>query len=80
MVESRVNHAVRRCRAAAEAVEIFERTAVDLGAHPRKGLGPCIGARNADHLMARPDELLNDSRADEARGAGDENAHGFLLC
>jgi hypothetical protein len=33
----------------------------------------------AEHLMSRLDELLNDRRADEACGASDEDTHALVL-
>ena len=42
--------------------------------------GAGVGTGQAEHPMAASEELGNDVRADEAGGAGQEYAHGNLLC
>jgi hypothetical protein len=48
-------------------------------AQGRQGSGGGVAARQSEHLVARPDQVLNDRRADEARSSRDENAHADLL-
>jgi hypothetical protein len=40
-----------------------------------KGSGACIRTREAEHLMARADEFLNDCGADEPCGPGNKDTH-----
>ena len=61
--------------AAAQAVEIIERAAMDLCPGGVEGSGRGIRASQADDLMAGADELGNDGGADPAGRAGDEDAH-----
>ena len=71
-----VDHAVRLLRAAAQAVEVLERAAVDLGAGALERRGSLVRAGEADHLVPRLEELGDDRRSDETGCAGDEYAHG----
>ena len=78
MVERGVDDALRSRRAAREAVEVVERAAVGLGPGGQR-LVRLNGAREAHYLVARANQFLNNGRADEARGAGDENTHVLVL-
>jgi hypothetical protein len=42
MVEASVDHSVRCARSIAQAIDIFERTAMDFGSRRGKGCGGCI--------------------------------------
>ena len=64
---------------AAEGVEVFEVPAQHLGPGAGQCSGRGIGAGEAHDLVAGPDELGNDSGADEAGPAGDEETHGTYL-
>jgi hypothetical protein len=77
--EGGVDHAIRSGRSRVQALEIFERTAVDIGSCPGKGRGSRVRAGEAEHLMPRVDQLADDGGTDEPCGAGDEDAHVFLL-
>jgi hypothetical protein len=44
-----------------------------------KGGGSCIRASEAQHLMTRVDEFLNDGGADEACDPADKDPH-ILFC
>ena len=46
-----------------------------LGSSGGKGRGTCIRTREAEHLMTRADEFLNDCGADEACSPGDKDTH-----
>jgi hypothetical protein len=74
-----VNHAIRHGCSSAQAFQIFKITPMRLGASGGKRLGGRIGASEAENLMARADELLNDGRPDEACSSGKEYTHKFLL-
>jgi hypothetical protein len=74
-----VDDAIRASRSTPEAVGIVERTPMYLGTGRRKRLGGRIRASQAEHLMARADEFLNDRSSDESCGAGDEDPHGLVL-
>ncbi len=75
MDEAGVDHRIRPGRTAAQAVGIPEVAVVRLGTRGEKGLSARIGTGEAEHLMARADQVLNDGGADEAGGAGDEDTH-----
>ncbi len=75
MNEGCVDHAVRHGRALAEAFEVVKIAAMHLGARGRERLGAGIRAREAQHLMARVDELRNDGRTDKAGSSGDKDTH-----
>jgi hypothetical protein len=79
VVEARVDHAIRRGRATAQALEIFKRTAMDLPACRGELHRTCLRPGEAEHLMTRSDELPNDCGADEACSPGDENTHILFL-
>ena len=79
MDEGRVNHAVCFSGAASQAVEIFKSAAMDVSSRGCERLRTCVGADQAEHLMARAKKLADDSGADESRGAGDEDTHANLL-
>jgi hypothetical protein len=49
------------------------------GACSGKGRGTCVRTREAEYLMARADELLNDCGADEAGSPSDKDAQSRLL-
>ena len=68
--------AVKRRRAAAQAVQVLEVAAVHLGPGCGERPGAPVRAGEAEHGVPRLEEVLNDGRADEAGSAGDENAHG----
>jgi hypothetical protein len=75
MIEGGMNDGVGVGGPAAEALEVFERAAMDFGAGGLEGLGAGITAREAEDLMACFQKLGNDGRTDEACSAGDENSH-----
>jgi len=70
-----VNHAIGSGRSAAQAFQVFKSTSMHLGTSGDKRVGARFWASEAKHLMARIDEFLDDGRANEACGAGDENTH-----
>ena len=53
MDEGGVDHAIRTGRSAAQALEVFEIAALHFGAGGGEGLGACVGAGEAEHLMPR---------------------------
>src|SRR5260370_10888115 len=52
--KGRVDHRVRSDRSAAQALEIFEPTAMYMGSRGGNGRGSRIRASQAQHLMSRP--------------------------
>ena len=76
MDEAEVDHPVRCRRAAAQAVQVLEVASVHVGPGGGERLGALVRAGEAEHGVPRLEEVLNDGGADEAGGAGDENAHG----
>ncbi len=52
-----------------EAVRVLQRSPMDLGAGGGQGRSLVLRAAEPDHLMARPDQFLDDGRADEPGGA-----------
>jgi hypothetical protein len=77
--EGGMDHAVSGGRAAAQAVEIVERSTMHASAQGRERGGCFIGAGKAGHLVTGGDQGMDNGRADEAGGAGHENIHGNLL-
>jgi len=75
VLEREVDHAVRRGRRTAQAVEVVKGAAVHLRPGRGKGTGRGIRAGEPGDLMARADEFGYDGGADPAGRAGDENAH-----
>ncbi len=73
--ERGVDDAIRCSRAAFQAVVIVESTPMRLGTGRGEQPRGRIRASQAEHLMARADELLHDGRANESCGAGDEDTH-----
>ena len=74
VVEGGVDHAVRRARAATQAIKIFERPAMDSSAGGGERRTD-IGAREAEHLMPIRDQFLNDSGAYESSRTSNKDAH-----
>ena len=70
-----VDHPVRCRRAAPQAVEVLEIASVHLGPGGGERRGARVRTGEAEHRVARVDEILNDGGADEARRAGNENTH-----
>ena len=70
-----MDDAVCRRGAAAQAVEVVEGAAVDLGpgGHRRGGV---VRAGQADDLVSGVEELADDGRTDESGRAGDKYTHG----
>ena len=58
-----------------EAVEVFGCAEVRLGAGGAQRRGARLGARQAEHLMARAEKFLDDGGADKARCSGNKNSH-----
>jgi len=75
VIESQVNDAVRCRRTGAQAVEVFETAAMDLGAAGRHRCGGSFRARQAKHPMAGSDQLRDHGGPDEPRCSGYEYAH-----
>ena len=74
MVEGEMDDAVRT-RGALQAVGIVDRSAIDLSAGGGQRLRRLVRTADADHLMARADQFLNDGRADKSGRAGDKYSH-----
>ena len=75
MVEGQVDHPVRLGRPALQALQVLERPAIGLRAEGGQGLGAGVGAGEAEHLVAGPDQLRDQGRADESARAGDKHTH-----
>jgi hypothetical protein len=73
--EGRVDHTLRHGRAPAEAFEVSKIATMHLGARGQERLGSDLRAREAQHLVARVNELWNDGRTDKAGSSGDEDTH-----
>jgi hypothetical protein len=74
-----VDDAIRASRSTPQAVGIVELTPMYLGTRRDERPGGRIRASQAEHLMARADEFLNDRSSDEACSASDEDPHGLVL-
>ena len=75
MDEAAVDHAVRSRRAAPQAVQVLEIAPVHLDPGGGERRGALVRAGEAQHRVARLDEIPDDLGADEARRAGKENTH-----
>jgi hypothetical protein len=53
VIKSGVNHTIRFGGSTSQALQVFKAASMHLGASSHERLGACIGARQADHLMAR---------------------------
>lgn len=60
MREGGVNHAVGDGHADAQAFQIFESSAVNLGTGGDEGVGARVGAGKTVHLMARLLQIVNN--------------------
>ena len=58
-----------------QAVGVVEVAPLHDGAGRLQPLRRCVGAGQADHLVAGTEELRDDGRADPARCAGDKDSH-----
>jgi hypothetical protein len=76
VVEGEVDHAVGVAGGGLQHFEVIEIAAAHLGAEGGDGRSGCLGAREADDLMAVGEEFGDDGGGDVARGAGDEDTHG----
>ena len=67
-------------RAVAQAFQIFERAAMDLGAGGGERLGAGVRSGRGRAPVARGDQFADDGGADKAGRAGDEYAHVKSPC
>ncbi len=74
--EGEVNYAIGGLGAAAEALEVLEVAFVGLSAGGGEGGDIGFAAGEAEDLMIVFEEFVDSGAADEAGGAGDEDAHG----
>ena len=74
-----VDHAVRFGRPGAQAVQVGQGAAVNLGARGRQRCGGLVRAGQAGDVVARFEQLADDGGADEPGRAGHENTHDALL-
>lgn len=75
MVEGQMDHAISRRRTAAQAVEIFERSAMHFRAGSGEGRCSRIRAGEADHPVAGGDQFVDHGGANKSSGAGDKDTH-----
>jgi len=73
--EGGVDHAVGRRRAAAQALEILQRAAMNRGACRGQSGRSCVRAGKTEHLMTRNEQFLDNGRADPSGGASDKDTH-----
>ena len=76
VLEGQVDHAVGVRRRLGQTVRVVEVASLDDGAGRFQPLRRCLGAGQADHLVAGPQQFGHDGRADPARCAGDKYSHG----
>jgi hypothetical protein len=79
MVEREVDDAVGACGAFLQAVRIVDRSTIDFGAGGGERRRLLIGSGDADDLMVRGDQFLDEGGTDEPGRAGDEYAHDEVL-
>ena len=75
VLEGQVDHPVGVGRRLGQALGIIEVAPLDSGAGSFQPLRGCVGAGQADHLVAGPEEFGDDGRADPSRRAGDKDSH-----
>jgi len=75
MIEGSMDHTIRLGRPAAEALQVFQASAMRLRAGGEEGFGSRVRSRQSEDLMASVDELQDEDRTDEAGGAGEEYTH-----
>ncbi len=76
VLEGEVDHAVRCRGGPTQAVEIVERGAMRRRPRGRDRSSRGLRPSQPDDLVARADELGNNSGTDPAGSAGDEDSHG----
>src|ERR1700685_2630286 len=77
--EGGVDYTVGRDGAAAQAFQIFQRTAMHFGSGCGKVFGRLLRARETEHLMTCADELFHDCGTDETCSTCYENTHILSL-
>jgi hypothetical protein len=75
VIEGQVDEAVRAGSPSLEAVQVFNRPAMDLGTRSSQRHGLFIRTAETEDLMACGDQLLDDGRPDESGGTGNEYTH-----
>ena len=76
VLEGQVDDAVGLGGCLAQAVEVVQVAAADLGAGRRERGRRAVGTGQADDLMPGPQQLGDDRGADVSGRTGDEDAHG----
>jgi hypothetical protein len=76
VLEREVNHAVGVPRRLSQPIEIVEGAAPRLRPGRCDGFGRRLGAREADHLVARGQQIADDGETNVTGRAGDEDTHG----
>ncbi len=76
VLEGQVDHPVGVGGRLGQAVGVVDVAPLHGGAGRLQPLRRCLGAGQADHLVAGSEQLGHDGRADPARCAGDEDLHG----
>lgn len=79
MIERGMNHGIRIGCTISHALQVIEIAAMRLRSSGNQRLGACIGASKTKYLMARLNELANDSRANKTRSTCDEDTHILFL-
>jgi hypothetical protein len=73
--EGRVDHTIRSDRSAAQALEIFQRTAMYIGSCSGNGRRSRTRASQGEHLMPRVDQFPNNGRTDKTCSTCYEYTH-----
>ena len=76
MVEAGVDHAVRRRRTPAQRVQVREVAAMRFRPGGEENRGTRVRPGEAEHPVARGEQVGDDRGADEAGRPGEEYAHG----
>jgi hypothetical protein len=79
VMEGGVDDPLRRSRATAQAVQILQRTALDIGSGRSKRRGGRILARQAEHRMPSAEQLAHDGRANISGRTRNKNTHTVSL-
>src|ERR1700722_4687183 len=79
VIERRMDYGIGSGRSALQAFKIIQRAAMDLGPCRGNSSGSRIRASEAEHLVPRDKQFLDNGRADEPGRTCNKDTHGEIL-
>jgi hypothetical protein len=79
VIERRMDYGIGSGRSALQAFKIIQRAAMDLGSCPDNSSGSRIRASEAEHLVPRGKQFLDDGGADEPGRTCNKDTHEEIL-